>query len=155
MNVVAKSTNVSPILKSVTTVVTNGGRPVPGSGTVLRSKIVVKPVVSRMLNESLSESLLSGPLRVTSGITGSKPSIILITSIFNCYFKKLRFCIFRLYNRILYSHGTRFADHCTTNRTTVRWISYGIYKVKASSLLLSAFAWIEQLYHTLWLTSMS
>ena len=75
MNVVAKSTNVSPILKSVTTVVTNGGRPVLGSGTVLRSKIVVKPGVSRMLNESLSESLLSGPLRVTSGITAGAQTV--------------------------------------------------------------------------------
>ncbi|KZC09264.1 Cytochrome b-c1 complex subunit Rieske, mitochondrial [Dufourea novaeangliae] len=69
MNVVAKSTNLSPFLKTATTVVSNGIRPAAASGTVLKPKIVVKPVVNRMVNESISESLLCRSLRVSSGIT--------------------------------------------------------------------------------------
>ncbi|XP_054004605.1 cytochrome b-c1 complex subunit Rieske, mitochondrial [Hylaeus anthracinus] len=71
MNVVAKSTNLSPILKSTSTVVSNGIRPAAGTGNVFKPHIVVRPAVSRMVPQSMSESLLSGAVRVSSGITGS------------------------------------------------------------------------------------
>ncbi|XP_017795206.1 PREDICTED: cytochrome b-c1 complex subunit Rieske, mitochondrial-like isoform X2 [Habropoda laboriosa] len=68
MNVVAKSTNLSPFLKSATTVVSNGIQPVSGSGVVLKQKIVTKPVVRQLIGQSMLESLITGPLRVSSGI---------------------------------------------------------------------------------------
>ncbi|XP_033322821.2 Rieske iron-sulfur protein [Megalopta genalis] len=71
MNVVAKSPNVSPILKAATTVVTNGFAPVAGSGVAAKPKILVKPVVSILINQSISDSLFCRSLRVSSGITGA------------------------------------------------------------------------------------
>ncbi|XP_043265288.1 cytochrome b-c1 complex subunit Rieske, mitochondrial isoform X1 [Colletes gigas] len=71
MNVVAKSTNLSPILKSATTVVSNGVRPTAATGTTLRTKIVIKPIVNRMVEPSMTECLLTRPVRVSTGITGS------------------------------------------------------------------------------------
>lgn len=69
MNVVAKSTSLAPLLRS-TTVISNGMQPVSGKGIVQKSKIVTKPVVNRMLVQSLHESLITGALRVSSGIGG-------------------------------------------------------------------------------------
>ncbi|CAD1477553.1 unnamed protein product [Heterotrigona itama] len=70
MNVVAKSTSLAPLLKS-TTVISNGLQPVIGTGVVLKSKIVTKPAVSRLVSESLQETLITGSLRVSSGIGAS------------------------------------------------------------------------------------
>ncbi|KAK9309690.1 hypothetical protein QLX08_000695 [Tetragonisca angustula] len=70
MNVVAKSTSLAPLLKS-TTVISNGLQPVIGTGVVLKSKIVAKPGVSRLVSESLQETLITGSLRVSSGIGAS------------------------------------------------------------------------------------
>ncbi|OAD54171.1 Cytochrome b-c1 complex subunit Rieske, mitochondrial [Eufriesea mexicana] len=67
MNVVAKSTNLAPLLKSAT-VISNGLQPVSGRGIVVQPKIVTKPVVKRMVPQSLNESLITGSLRVSSGI---------------------------------------------------------------------------------------
>ncbi|XP_076643761.1 Rieske iron-sulfur protein isoform X1 [Halictus rubicundus] len=75
MNVVAKSTTLTPILKSATTVVSNGLRPVAGSGITLKPKVVVKPAVNLIVNESIYESLFSRPLRVSSGITGTTQTL--------------------------------------------------------------------------------
>lgn len=72
MNVVAKSTSLAPLLKS-TTVISNGLQPVIGTGVVLKPKIVTtKPAISRQVSESLQETLITGSLRVCSGIGGSK-----------------------------------------------------------------------------------
>lgn len=68
MNVVAKSSNLAPYLRSATTVVTNGLQPVSASGPIKKSKIIVEPVVSRMLEQSMLKALLIRPLRVSSGI---------------------------------------------------------------------------------------
>ncbi|KAK1119873.1 Cytochrome b-c1 complex subunit Rieske, mitochondrial [Melipona bicolor] len=70
MNVVAKSTSLAPLLKS-TTVISNGLQPVIGTGVVLKSKIVPKLGVSRLVSESLQETLITGSLRVSSGIGAS------------------------------------------------------------------------------------
>lgn len=69
MNVVAKSTNLSSVVKSTSTFVSNGMVPVAGSGVKLRPKVVVKPVGSLILNKSISEALSSRPLRISSGAT--------------------------------------------------------------------------------------
>lgn len=71
MNVVAKSPNVSPILKVATTAITNGFAPVAGSGVAVKPKIAVVPVVSPLTNQSISDSLLCRSLRVSSGISGA------------------------------------------------------------------------------------
>lgn len=63
---------MSPYLKSATAVISNGMQPVSGSGVVLKAKIITKPVASRMLGQSMLESLITGPLRVSSGIGGSR-----------------------------------------------------------------------------------
>ncbi|XP_017879974.1 cytochrome b-c1 complex subunit Rieske, mitochondrial [Ceratina calcarata] len=69
MNVVAKSTNLSPFLKSATTVISSGIQPVSGTGFVLpAAKIVTKPGVDRKVIQSLQESLITGSLRVSSGL---------------------------------------------------------------------------------------
>ncbi|XP_033315071.1 cytochrome b-c1 complex subunit Rieske, mitochondrial-like isoform X1 [Bombus bifarius] len=70
MNVVAKSTSLAPLLRS-TTVISNGMQPVSGKGIVQKSKVVTKPVVNRMLVQSSYESLITGALRVSSGIGAS------------------------------------------------------------------------------------
>lgn len=71
MNVVAKSTSLTPYLRSTVATVTNGLQPVTASGPLKKSKIVIEPTVSRMLNQSMLQALITGPLRVSSGITAS------------------------------------------------------------------------------------
>lgn len=75
MNVVAKSTNLTPYLRSTVTVVTNGLQPVTGSGPITKSKIVVEPVVSQMVKESMFKALITRPLRVSSGIGASLQAV--------------------------------------------------------------------------------
>nr|XP_034195418.1 cytochrome b-c1 complex subunit Rieske, mitochondrial [Osmia lignaria] len=71
MNVVAKSSNLSPFLRSTVTVVTNGTQPVVSSAAVVKPKIVGKSTVKLLLKESMLQSLITGPLRVSSGIGAS------------------------------------------------------------------------------------
>lgn len=101
MNVVAKSTNFLPLLKS-TSVISNGMQPVTGRGIVEKAKIITKSDVNRILVQSLHESLITGALRVSSGIGGSKLLIQSYFINFCIYFNKIHF-IFRLYNHMLYS----------------------------------------------------
>lgn len=103
MNVVAKSTNLSPLLKSATSVVSSGLRPVAGTGNAVKQKIIVMSSVNHKVNQSISESILSGPLRVSSGITGSKSSLKHRFMSFRICFNKLPYYIFRLYNRAVYT----------------------------------------------------
>ncbi|XP_016905397.1 cytochrome b-c1 complex subunit Rieske, mitochondrial isoform X1 [Apis cerana] len=70
MNVVAKSTNFLPLLKS-TSVISNGMQPVTGRGIVEKTKIITKSDVNRILVQSLQESLITGAVRVSSGIGAS------------------------------------------------------------------------------------
>lgn len=79
MNVVAKSSNLSPFLRSTVTVVTNGTQPIVPSIAVVKPKIVTESVVKQLLKESMLQSLVTGPLRVSSGIGGTR-------NLFKCYF---------------------------------------------------------------------
>ncbi|XP_012273907.1 cytochrome b-c1 complex subunit Rieske, mitochondrial [Orussus abietinus] len=67
MNVITKTSNIAPYLKVTTTVVSNGLRPVAGTGKVQRPKIEVPGSVERIV--SLNEGIFHGPLRVSAGIT--------------------------------------------------------------------------------------
>lgn len=69
MNVVAKSMNIAPFLKASVTVVANGIRPAAATGKVQKPKVATPPSVKRLLNQSLSENLFSGPICISSGIT--------------------------------------------------------------------------------------
>ncbi|XP_076748807.1 Rieske iron-sulfur protein [Xylocopa sonorina] len=71
MNVISKSTSLSPFLKSATAVIANGAQPVAASGRVIKPKTVTKPAVTRMVTQSMHESLITGALRVSSGLGAS------------------------------------------------------------------------------------
>lgn len=101
MNVVAKSTNFLPLLKS-TSVISNGMQPVTGRGIVEKIKIITKSDVNQILVQSSQESLITGALRVSSGIGGLKLLIQSYFINFCIHFDKIHF-IFRLYNHMLYS----------------------------------------------------
>ncbi|XP_046471093.1 cytochrome b-c1 complex subunit Rieske, mitochondrial isoform X1 [Neodiprion pinetum] len=70
MNVIARTSNLSPYLKATSAAIPNGLRPVAGSGKVQKSKVVVKSDVERLTSYSLSQALPTGQLRARSGITG-------------------------------------------------------------------------------------
>ncbi|XP_011265983.1 cytochrome b-c1 complex subunit Rieske, mitochondrial [Camponotus floridanus] len=71
MNVIAKSTTVSPFLRATATVVSNGGVPVAATGKIQKPKVTVPPTVKRTLGQSLYQDLLTGPTCISSGITTS------------------------------------------------------------------------------------
>lgn len=59
--------------------VTNGLQPITASGPIKKSKIVTEPVVSLMLNESMLRAIITGPLRVSSGIGATKATSLQAT----------------------------------------------------------------------------
>lgn len=71
MNVIAKSTTVSPFLRATATVVSNGGIPVAATGKVHKPKVTVPPTVKRALGQTLYQDLLTGPTCISSGVAGA------------------------------------------------------------------------------------
>ncbi|KMQ91727.1 cytochrome b-c1 complex subunit mitochondrial [Lasius niger] len=71
MNVIAKSTTVSPFLRATATVVSNGGIPVAATGKVHKPKVTVPSTVKRALGQTLYQDLLTGPTCISSGVAGS------------------------------------------------------------------------------------
>ncbi|XP_014486749.1 PREDICTED: cytochrome b-c1 complex subunit Rieske, mitochondrial [Dinoponera quadriceps] len=71
MNVIAKSTTISPFLRVTATVVSNGSLPVAATGKVQKPKVPVPPTVIRILSQSLYQDLLTGPTRISSGVAVS------------------------------------------------------------------------------------
>ncbi|KAI4479985.1 PREDICTED: cytochrome b-c1 complex subunit Rieske, mitochondrial-like [Polistes canadensis] len=69
MNVIARSANISPYLKSTVTVVSNGARAVAPTGKVQRPAIVVLSPVTPMVNDTLQQNIISGVVRVSSSIS--------------------------------------------------------------------------------------
>lgn len=102
MNVVAKSSNVLPFLRA-TTVISNGMQPVSGRGIVAQPKIVTKLVPKRIVGQSLQDSLITGPLRVSSGIGGLSHLLVYYVISFHIGFNKIYSSILRLYNHMLYA----------------------------------------------------
>lgn len=71
MNVIAKSTSVSPFLRATATVVSNGGLPVAANGKVHKPKVTVPSTVKRALGQTLYQDLLTGPTCISSGVAGA------------------------------------------------------------------------------------
>ncbi|EFN79013.1 Cytochrome b-c1 complex subunit Rieske, mitochondrial [Harpegnathos saltator] len=71
MNVIAKSTTLSPFLRATATAVSNGGKPVAATGKVLKPKVAVPPTVVRVHSQSFYQDLLSGPTCISSGVAVS------------------------------------------------------------------------------------
>lgn len=71
MNVIAKSTTVSPFLRATATVVSNGGVPVAATSKIHKPKVTVPPTVKRILGQSLYQDLLTGPTCISSGVTST------------------------------------------------------------------------------------
>ncbi|XP_050454678.1 cytochrome b-c1 complex subunit Rieske, mitochondrial-like isoform X1 [Cataglyphis hispanica] len=71
MNVIAKSTTISPFLRAAATVVSNGGVPVAATGKVHKPKVTVPSPVKRVLGQTLYQDLLSGPTCISSGVAVS------------------------------------------------------------------------------------
>lgn len=71
MNVIAKSTTVSPFLRATATVVSNGGVSVAATGKVHKPKVTVPQTAKRILGQSLYQDLLTGPTCISSGVTTS------------------------------------------------------------------------------------
>lgn len=74
MNVIAKSTNLSPFLRATATAVSNGGKPVAATGKTQKPKIAVPPTVKRTHGQSLYQDLLTGPTCISSGVAGASLS---------------------------------------------------------------------------------
>ncbi|XP_011868404.1 PREDICTED: cytochrome b-c1 complex subunit Rieske, mitochondrial isoform X1 [Vollenhovia emeryi] len=70
MNVIAKSTALSPFLRATATAVSNGGLPVAATGKVHKPKIAVPQPVKRSPGQSYQD-LLTGPTCVSSGVAVS------------------------------------------------------------------------------------
>lgn len=81
MNVIAKSTTVSPFLRATATVVSNGGVSVAATGKVHKPKVTVPPPVKRILGQSLYQDLLTGPTCISSGVTSTFTLTICCTNI--------------------------------------------------------------------------
>lgn len=70
MNVIAKSTNIAPLVRATANSVSNGSRPLVAV-KAQRSKVAVPPTVVRAVGQTMAQDLLTGPLRVSSGIAAS------------------------------------------------------------------------------------
>jgi hypothetical protein len=70
MNVIAKSTTLSPFLRATATVVSNGGMPVVATGKVSKPKVSVPQPVRRTLQQTAYQDLLTGPTCISSGVSG-------------------------------------------------------------------------------------
>lgn len=71
MNVIAKSTALSPFLRATATAVSNGGIPVAGTSKVPRPKIEVIPPASPVLAQTMHRELPVGTVCISSGISGA------------------------------------------------------------------------------------
>ncbi|KAG5317134.1 UCRI protein, partial [Pseudoatta argentina] len=71
MNVIAKSTNLSPFLRATATVVSNGGMPVTVTVKVSKPKITVPEPFRRRLQQTTYQDLLIGPTCISSGVAVS------------------------------------------------------------------------------------
>ncbi|XP_012539838.2 cytochrome b-c1 complex subunit Rieske, mitochondrial [Monomorium pharaonis] len=71
MNVISKSTTISPFLKATATAVSNGGFPVVATSKVCRPKISVLDPVKRQLPQTAYQDLITGVLCVSSGVAVS------------------------------------------------------------------------------------
>jgi len=71
MNVIAKSTALSPFLRATATAVSNGGMPVAATGKVHKPKVTVPPPVRRTLQQTIHQDLLTGPMCISSGIAAT------------------------------------------------------------------------------------
>ncbi|XP_012218661.1 cytochrome b-c1 complex subunit Rieske, mitochondrial isoform X1 [Linepithema humile] len=71
MNVIAKSTALSPFLRATATAVSNGGKPVAATGKVNKPKVSVPPPVKRVTGHSIYQDLLTGPTCISSGVAAS------------------------------------------------------------------------------------
>lgn len=60
---------MGPYLKASVTAVSNGGRTVAATGKVQRPPIVVPAPVTRTVNDTLQENVISGPTRISSSIS--------------------------------------------------------------------------------------
>ena len=76
MNVIAKSTALSPFLRATATAVSNGGKPVATTGKVQKPKVSVPPPVKRALGQTVQQDLLSGPASISSGVAGAFASTV-------------------------------------------------------------------------------
>lgn len=81
MNVIAKSTTISPFLRATATVVSNGGVPVAATGKVHKPKVTVPSIIKRALGQTLYQDLLTGPTCISSGVAGASVSKIPSASI--------------------------------------------------------------------------
>lgn len=70
MNVIAKSGNIAPFARATVTVVSNGALPASGNGMTEKKKIVVPSTIKRTNGYTLSQDIISAPIRVSSGPTG-------------------------------------------------------------------------------------
>ena len=115
MNVIAKSTNLSPFLRATATVVSNGGMPVAATGKVTKAKVTVPESFRRRLQQTVYQDLLTGPTYISSGVAGasalsaySTPRIFREFVFF--YNKSRRYSRYsRLYNRYAKSHTLQIA----------------------------------------------
>jgi len=71
MNVIAKSTGISPFLRATATAVSNGSTSVASTGKVQKPKFVTFPPVQRILGQTMYQDLLTGPIRISSGVSGA------------------------------------------------------------------------------------
>ncbi|KYQ48426.1 Cytochrome b-c1 complex subunit Rieske, mitochondrial [Trachymyrmex zeteki] len=71
MNVIAKSTTLSPFLRATATVVSNGGMPVAATGKVTKPKITVPVPFRRRLQQTTYQDFLTGPTCISSGVAVS------------------------------------------------------------------------------------
>lgn len=71
MNVIAKSTVLSPFLRATATAVSNGGLPVVATGKANKPKIAVPHPVKRTLRQTIYQDLLTGPTCISSGVAGA------------------------------------------------------------------------------------
>jgi len=109
MNVIAKSTTLSPFLRATATVVSNGGMPVAATSKVNKPKITVPEAFRRRLQQTIYQDLLTGPMCISSGVAGasalsacSTPRIFReFVFFYNKSRRNSRYS--RLYNRYLHS----------------------------------------------------
>ncbi|KAH0950556.1 hypothetical protein HN011_003175 [Eciton burchellii] len=71
MNVIAKSTGISPFLRATATAVSNGSTSVASTGKVQKPKFVTFPPVQRILGQTMYQDFLTGPIRISSGVSVS------------------------------------------------------------------------------------
>lgn len=73
------------------------------AGYCSATKIVTKLVPKRIVGQSLQDSLITGPLRVSSGIGGLSHLLVYYVISFHIGFNKIYSSILRLYNHMLYA----------------------------------------------------